>query len=267
MTELPPDTAPVDDAAGAVAKAPKVLLPLPHDPELFRRNQLLAALPAAALERWGPHLELIEFPLGQVLYETSEVQQFVYFPTTVIVSLLYVMQNGDSAELAVVGNDGVVGVSLFMGGLSTISRAVVQNAGAGYRLSRTEMMAEFERAGPVMRLMLRYTQALIAEMSQTGGCNKHHSTEEQLCRWLLLSLDRLPTNALVMTLALIAKMLGVGTDEAADAVDKLESMGVVAYTDGYFTVRNRQGLEVRSCECYETVKKEYARLLPQEIAA
>jgi CRP-like cAMP-binding protein len=272
MTELPPEAVPVDHAvgsggtAGSEAKAPAGLHLVPDNLEPFRRNKLLAALPAAELERLAPHLELIELPLGQVLYETSEVEQCVYFPTTVIVSLLYVMQNGDSAELAVVGNDGVVGVSLFMGGLSTTSRAVVQNAGEGYRLSRIEMMSEFDRAGPVMRLMLRYTQALIAQMSQTGGCNKHHSTEEQLCRWLLLSLDRLPSNALVMSLALIAKMLGVGLDAAADAVDKLESLGMVGYTDGYFTVRNRSGLEARSCECYEAVKKEYARLLPHEIA-
>ena len=239
----------------------------PANSNAFKLNRLLGALPEAELERWAPHLELVDMPLGQVLYETGERERCVYFPTSVIVSLLYVMENGDSAELAVVGNEGVVGISLFMGGNSTPSRAVVQNGGQGYRLGGEVMKAEFDRAGPVMHLLLRYTQALITQMSQTAGCNRHHSLDEQLCRWLLLSLDRLPGNELVMTQDLIAKMLGVVPDGVTDAVLHLQRSGLVTYADGHITVLDRSGLEMRSCECYEVVKKEYDRLLPQEMAS
>ena len=232
-----------------------------------RLNRLLAVLPDEALSRWLPHLELVDMPLGLVLYETGQEESYVYFPTTVIVSLLYVMQNGDSAELAVVGNEGVVGVSLFMGGNTTTSRAVVQNAGSGYRLGAHAMKLEFDRAGPVMHVLLRYTQALLTQMSQTAGCNRHHSLDQQLCRWLLLSLDRLPGNDLVMTQDLIAKMLGVSLDGVTDAVLKLQQVKLVHYTRGKITVLDRLGLETRSCECYAVVRKEYDRLLPLETAA
>ena len=231
-----------------------------------RLNRLLAVLPDEELSRWLPHLELIDMPLGLVLYETGQAENYVYFPTTVIVSLLYVMENGDSAELAVVGNEGVVGVSLFMGGNTTTSRAVVQNAGKGYRLAAHAMKIEFDRAGPVMHVLLRYTQALITQMSQTAGCNRHHSLDQQLCRWLLLSLDRLPGNELVMTQELIAKMLGVSLDGVTDAVLKLQEVKLVNYAQGKISVLDRLGLETRSCECYEVVKKEYERLLPLETA-
>jgi CRP-like cAMP-binding protein len=266
MTSRPTESTAAGAPGGAARTATGLRL-VPDNLEPFRLNKLLAALPAAELSRWAPHLELIDMPLGQVLYETSEAEHCVYFPTTVIVSLLYVMENGDSAELAVVGNEGVVGVSLFMGGNTTPSRAVVQNGGQGYRLGREVMKAEFDRAGPVMRLLLRYTQALISQMSQTAGCNKHHSIDEQLCRWLLLSVDRLPGNVLAMTQDLIAKMLGIGPEHAVQAMDRLEMAGLIAHTDGYITVRNRAALEARSCECYVAVNKEYARLLPPGIAA
>ncbi len=232
-----------------------------------RLNHILAALPEAELSRWRPDLELIDLPLGYVLYEAGEKDDFVYFPTTVIVSLLYVMENGDSAELAVVGNEGIVGVSLFMGGNTTTSRAVVQNAGMGYRLGARAMKVEFDRAGPVMHVLLRYTQALIAQMSQTAGCNRHHEVDRQLCRWLLLSLDRLPSNQLVMSQELLAKMLGIVPASGVSAVvAKLQNAGLVTYSDGNITVLDRPGLEAMSCECYEVVKKEYARLLPPRIA-
>jgi CRP-like cAMP-binding protein len=233
-----------------------------------RLNHILAALPDEALSRWLPQLELIDLPLGYVLYEAGEKEEFVYFPTTVIVSLLYVMENGDSAELAVVGNEGIVGVSLFMGGNTTTSRAVVQNAGKGFRLAAKAMKQEFDRAGSVMHVLLRYTQALIAQMSQTAGCNRHHDVDKQLCRWLLLSLDRLPGNQLAMTQDLLAKMLGVvPASRVAPIVAKLQDAGLVTYAGGLITVLDRPGLEARSCECYEVVKKEYDRLLPARIAA
>ncbi len=235
-----------------------------------RLNHILAALPEAELSRWLPDLELMDLPLGYVLYEAGEVDEFVYFPTTVIVSLLYVMKNGDSAELEVVGNDGIVGVSLFMGGNTTAkeARAVVQNAGKGYRLAAPAMKREFDRAGPVMNVLLRYTQALIAQMSQTAGCNRHHELDKQLCRWLLLSLDRLPDNELAMSQELLAKMLGiVPASGVSDVVAKLQTAGLVTYADGNITVLDRPGLEEMSCECYEVVKKEYQRLLPVRVAA
>lgn len=200
--------------------------------------------------------------LGQVLHESGKTLSHVYFPTTAIVSLLYVMENGASAEIAVVGNDGIVGTSLFMGGDSTPSRAVVQTAGQGFRLEAQALTDEFNKAGPVMHLLLRYTQALITHMTQTAVCNRHHSLDQQLCRWLLLSLDRLQANELVMTQELIAKLLGVRREGVAEAAHKLQDAGLIRYARGHISVLNRQGLEDRTCECYAVVKKEYDRLLP-----
>ncbi len=231
-----------------------------------RRNQLLAALPDADWARWEPHLELIELPLGKVLYESGAPQRHVYFPTSAIVSLLYVLEDGASAEIAVVGLEGVVGISLFMGGGSTPSRAVVQSAGQGFRLSAQVMKEEFNRSGPVMHLMLRYTQALITQMSQTAVCNRHHSLDKQLCRWLLLSLDRLRGSELVMTQELIANMLGVRREGVTEAALKLQRAGLIRYARGHISVLDRAGLEDRTCECYSVVKKEYDRLLPVTIA-
>jgi CRP-like cAMP-binding protein len=231
-----------------------------------KKNHLLAALPEAEWQRWYPHLEAVEMPLGQVLYESGSDIEYVYFPTTAIVSLLYVMQNGGSAEIAVVGNEGVVGVSLFMGGETTPGRAVVQSAGRGYRLVAQVMKDEFNRAGPVMHLLLRYTQALITQMSQTAVCNRHHSLDQQLCRWLLLSLDRLAGSELVMTQELIANMLGVRRGGVTEAAHTLQTDGLIRYTRGKITVVDRPGLERRVCECYAVVKKEYDRLLPARLA-
>ena len=225
-------------------------------------NGLIAALSLAEQARWLPLLEPVELPLGQVLYESGRELTHVYFPTTAIVSLLYVMENGASAEIAVVGNEGLVGISLFMGGGSTPSRAVVQSAGQGYRLGAPAMKDEFNRAGPVMHLMLRYTQALITQMAQTAVCNRHHSLDQQLCRWLLLSLDRLPGSELVMTQELIANMLGVRREGVTEAALKLQAAGLIRYTRGRVNVLDRPGLEQRTCECYGVVKKEYDRLLP-----
>jgi CRP-like cAMP-binding protein len=232
-----------------------------------RHNHLLAALADDQWERWIPHLELVEMPLGKVLYEPGTTLSHVYFPTTAIVSLLYVMQNGESAEIAVVGNEGVVGVSLFMGGESTSSRALVQSAGVGFRLSAKLMKEEFYRAGPVLHLLLRYTQALITQMVQTAACNRHHSLDQQLCRWLLLSLDRLEGTEMVMTQELIANMLGVPREGATEGALKLQKAGLIDYTRGRVRVLDRQGLEKRTCECYAVVKKEYERLLPDKLAA
>jgi CRP-like cAMP-binding protein len=190
----------------------------------------------------------------------------VYFPTSTIVSLLYVMENGASAEIAVCGNEGIVGISLFMGGGSTPSRAVVQSAGEGFRMSAHAMKEEFNRAGPVMHLLLRYTQALITQMAQTAVCNRHHSLDQQLCRWLLLSLDRLPGNDLVMTQELIANMLGVRREGVTEGALKLQKAGLIQYARGRITVLDRKGLEKRTCECYAVVKKEYDRLLPHRLA-
>ena len=205
-------------------------------------------------------------PLGLVVYESGEALPFVYFPTTAIVSLLYVLENGSSAEIAVVGNEGIVGVSLFMGGGSTPSRAVVQSAGTGFRLNAKSLKKEFESAGPVMHVLLRYTQALITQMSQTAVCNRHHSLDQQLCRWLLLSLDRLQGTELVMTQELIANMLGVRREGVTEGAVKLQEAGLIRYARGRITVLDRAGLEARTCECYSVVKREYDRLLPAKLA-
>jgi CRP-like cAMP-binding protein len=231
-----------------------------------QQNHLLDALPPAESKRWWPLLESVDMPLGLVLYESGATLSHVYFPTTAIVSLLYVMTNGASAEIAVVGNEGVVGISLFMGGESTPSRAIVQSAGKGLRLTAPVMKEEFNRAGPVLHLMLRYTQALITQMSQTAVCNRHHSLDQQLCRWLLLSLDRLQGNKLLMTQELIANMLGVRREGVTEGALKLQHAGLIQYARGHITVLDRAGLERRSCECYSVVKKEYDRLLPQAVA-
>lgn len=229
-----------------------------HSPN---QNHLIAALPTDEYERLVSHLELVAMPLGSVLYESGGQLQHVYFPTTSIVSLHYVMESGASAEIAGVGNEGVLGISLFMGGNTTPSRAVVQTGGQGYRLRANLMMQEFNRAGPMMRLMLRYTQALITQMSQTAVCNRHHSVEQQLCRWLLLTLDRVPSNELTMTQELIATMLGVRREGITEAAGKLQRAGFISHRRGHITVINRKGLESHVCECYGVVKKEYARLL------
>ena len=225
------------------------------------QNHLLAALPAEIFERISPHLELISMPLGEVLYESGGQLHHVYFPTTAIVSLHYLMESGASAEIAGVGNEGVLGISLFMGGNTTPSLATVQTAGSGYRLKGRLMMEEFNRAGPMLRLMLRYTQALITQISQTAACNRHHSIEQQLCRWLLLTLDRVPSNELTMTQELIASMLGVRREGITEAAGNLQRAGLISYRRGHIMVLDRSGLESRACECYNVVKKEFHRLL------
>jgi CRP-like cAMP-binding protein len=235
----------------------------PPDP---RKNHLLAALPDAEWQRWLPQLELVEMPLGQVLYESGSTLSHVYFPITALVSLLYVMEDGASAEIAVVGNEGIVGIALFMGGESTSSRAVVQSAGQGLRLKARVIKDEFNRA-PVLHLLLRYTQALITQMAQTAVCNRHHSLDQQLCRWLLLSLDRLHGSDLMMTQELIANMLGVRREGVTEAALKLQKAGLIRYARGRISVLDRPGLEKRSCECYAVVKKEYDRLLPETLAS
>jgi CRP-like cAMP-binding protein len=224
-------------------------------------NHILAALPKAEWRRWKPQLEEVDMPLGQVLYESGAVLDHVYFPITAIVSLLYVMENGASAEIAVAGNEGIVGISLFMGGGSTPSRAVVQSAGQGFRMRAQTIKDEFDRSGAVMHLLLRYTQALITQMAQTAVCNRHHSLDQQLCRWLLLSLDRLQVSELLMTQELIANMLGVRREGVTEAALKLQKAGLIRYARGHISVLDRAGLEKRSCECYAVVKKEYDRLL------
>ncbi|MFM9424959.1 CRP-like cAMP-binding protein [Variovorax sp. GrIS 2.14] len=228
----------------------------------LNHNLLLSALPESERQRWLPELELVDLPLGHVLYESNSTMTHVYFPTTAIVSLLYVLENGASAEIAVVGNEGVVGVSLFMGGGSTPNRAVVQSAGHGLKLNASAMRTEFDRAGPVLHLLLRYTMALIVQMSQTAVCNRHHSLDQQLCRWLLLSLDRLAGNELSMTQELIANMLGVRREGVSESALKLQKDGLIRYSRGRITVLDRPGLELRTCECYAVVKAEYDRLLP-----
>ncbi|WP_310384990.1 Crp/Fnr family transcriptional regulator [Roseateles sp.] len=235
-------------------------------PPHTRRNHLLDALPEPEWRRLLPHLESVDMPLGMVLYEPGSTLSHVYFPTSSIVSLLYVMQNGASAEIAVVGFEGLVGISLFMGGDSTPSRAVVQSAGQGLRLKAQTIKDEFNRSGPVMHLLLRYTQALITQMSQTAVCNRHHSLDQQLCRWLLLSLDRLRSLELVMTQELIANMLGVRREGVTESALKLQQAGLIRYVRGHISVLDRPGLERRSCECYAVVKKEYERLLPKVLA-
>jgi len=230
-----------------------------HSP---RQNYLLNAMVNTEFNRLAHGLELVKMPLGEVLYESGGQLKNVYFPTTCIISLLFVMENGASAEIAVVGNEGILGISLFMGGETTPSRAVVQSEGYAYKLKAQLLKDEFNRAGPVMRLLLRYTQALITQMAQTAVCNRHHSVEQQLCRWLLLSLDRLASNELVMTQELISNMLGVRREGVTEAAGKLQRAGLIEYNRGKITVTNRPGLEKRSCECYQVVKDEFDRLLP-----
>jgi CRP-like cAMP-binding protein len=228
-------------------------------------NHLLTSLPQSDIERLKPRLEPVSLELGKVLYESDLVLRHVYFPVDSIVSLLYVMEDGASAEIAVVGNDGVVGVSLFMGGETTPSRAVVQSAGEAYRLEGEVLKSEFNRAGAMQHLLLRYTQALLTQMAQTAVCNRHHTLDQQLCRWLLLSLDRLPSNELIMTQELIANMLGVRREGVTEAAGKLQEAGLIHYTRGHITVLDRQGIEARTCECYAVVKRESDRLLPERI--
>ncbi len=234
-----------------------------HGMAEFKHNRLLAALPPEQWDAWKSKLELVDMKLGQVVYEAGDTLGWMYFPITAIVSLLYVMENGSSAEIAVVGNEGLVGVSLFMGGESTSSRAVVQSAGSGCRLRANAMKEEFNKAGPTLRLLLRYTQALLTQMAQTAVCNRHHTLDQQLCRWLLLSLDRLSSNELVMTQELISNMLGVRREGVTEGALKLQRAGLIAYSRGRITILDREGLEARTCECYEVVKREYARLLPE----
>lgn len=230
-----------------------------HSPQ---QNHLLNALPETEFARIADLLELVPMPLGQALYESGGHLHHVYFPTTSIVSLLYVLENGASAEIAVVGNEGILGISLFMGGETTPSRAIVQSAGYGYRLRATLLKQEFNRAGPMMHLLLRYTQALITQMTQTAVCNRHHTVEQQLCRWLLLSLDRLAADELNMTQELIANMLGVRREGVTEAAGKLQREGLINYSRGHIRVLDRPKLEKRVCECYQVVKTEFDRLLP-----
>jgi len=226
------------------------------------QNHLLATLPADVQERLCPHMELVELPLGKVLYESGDTLRYVYFPTNSIVSLLYVMESGASAEISVVGNEGLIGVALFMGGESTTSRAIVQSAGQAYRLLSQRLKDEFNRHGALLHTLLRYTQALITQMAQTAVCNRHHSIDQQLCRWLLLSLDRLEGNELVMTQELIANMLGVRREGVTDSAGRLQRLGVIEYHRGHIQVLNRPKLETLCCECYAVVRKESDRLLP-----
>ncbi|WP_255992206.1 Crp/Fnr family transcriptional regulator [Chitinolyticbacter albus] len=228
---------------------------------LPQQNHLLADLPEEDRERFFPLLELVEMPLGEVLYESGDALRHVYFPTDCIVSLLYVMENGASAEISVVGNEGVIGIAVFMGGESTPSRAIVQSAGHAYRIPGSQFKDEFNRHGHMLQLMLRYTQALITQMAQTAVCNRHHSIDQQLCRWLLLSLDRLPSNQLAMTQELIANMLGVRREGVTEAAGKLQRLGVIEYSRGHIIVLDRVALERLCCECYAVVKKETDRLL------
>ena len=257
-----------------IAKAERAL-PTPQEPSAQPRqslaleakaNHLLASLPKAEWTRWLPELEAVELPLGFVLYESGRSLSHAYFPTAAIVSLLYVMENGASAEIAVVGNEGVVGISLFMGGDSTPSRAVMQSGGREVRVKADFMKKEFHDSAPVMHVMLRYTQALLTQMAQTAVCNRHHSLDQQLCRWLLLSLDRLRGSELVMTQELIANMLGVRREGVTEAAQKLQAAGLIRYSRGRITVVDRPGLERRTCECYAVVKREYDRLLPAQVA-
>ena len=234
-------------------------MPDPHNP---RQNHLLAALPAQDRERLLPYLERVPMPLGRVLHESGSELRHVYFPTTSIVSLLYVMIDGASAEIAVVGNDGILGVALFMGGETMPNRAVVQSAGHAYRLQGALLKQEFSRSGELQHLLLRYTQALLTQMAQTAVCNRYHSLDQQFCRWLLLSLDRLPSDELVMTQELIANMLGVRREGVTEAAGNVQRAGLIEYQRGRITVLDRAGLEARTCECYAVVKKEIDRLLP-----
>ena len=235
-------------------------------PQPPKANRLLAALPEKNYLALLPLLEPVVLPLGMAVYESNAKQGYVYFPTSSIVSLLYVLENGASAEIAVTGPEGLVGIALFMGGETTPSRAVVQSAGHGYRLKAAVLKAEFERGGPLQHLLLRFTQALITQMTQTAVCNRHHAVHQQLCRWLLLSLDRLAGYELVMTQELIANMLGVRREGVTEAAGKLQAEGLIHYRRGRITVLDRAQLEARVCECYGVVKKEYDRLLPANMS-
>ncbi len=239
--------------AGPVARLPGTV-----------RNHLLAALPLSEFRPWLSQLELVDLPLGSVLYEAGRAQPYVYFPTTAVVSLLYVTLNGSSAEIAVVGCEGVVGVSLFMGGESSPCRAVVRNAGQGYRLKARALLAAFNDSTATRRLLLKYAQALMTQVSQMAVCNRHHSVEKQLCRWLLMTLDRLQDNHLRITQELISNMLGVRREGVTENAHKLQNAGLIRYTRGHIEVLDRQGLEERVCECYRVVKNECDRLLPHE---
>jgi CRP-like cAMP-binding protein len=238
-------------------------MPIPASPG---QNHLLAVLPEPERKRLFPRLELVPLRLGESLYESGDQLKHVYFPTTAIVSLLYELEDGASAEIAVVGNDGIVGIALFMGGDTMPNRAVVQSGGQGYRLQGSLLKQEFNRAGALQHLLLRYTLALLSQMAQTAVCNRHHSVDQQLCRWLLLSLDRLPANVLSMTQELIANMLGVRREGVTEAAGRLQSAGLIHYSRGRITVLDRPGLEARVCECYEVVRKEFRRLLPDVTA-
>jgi len=242
-------------------------LPAPNPLCNPQQNHLLAALPAADRERVYPHLQLVPMPLGKVLYESGDVLRHVYFPVDSIISLLYVLADGASAEISVVGNEGLIGIALFMGGETTPSRAIVQSAGYAYRMIGQRLKDEFHRNGELQLLLLRYTQALITQMAQTAVCNRHHTVDQQLCRWLLLSLDRLPSNQLTMTQELIANMLGVRREGVTESAGKLERLGVIHYARGKITVLDRAALEGLCCECYAVVKKESDRLLPRAHSA
>ena len=233
-------------------------MPTPHSPT---QNHLLAALPAAEYARLSAHLELVPLPLGEALYESGEQLQYVYFPTTTIIAILYVLENGASAQIAIIGNEGILGISIFMGGETTPSRAVVQSAGHGYRLKAHLLKAEFDRGGPLLHLLLRYTQALITQMTQTAVCNRHHTVQQQLCRLLLVSYDRLPTTKLTMTQELMANMLGVRREGVTEAAGHLQRAGLIHYTRGRIDMLDRPGLERSVCECYAVVKREFDRLL------
>ncbi|WP_196159308.1 Crp/Fnr family transcriptional regulator [Reinekea sp. G2M2-21] len=226
------------------------------------QNHLLASLPADVQDRLLPNLELVNLELGAVLYESGDALHHAYFPVDCIVSLLYVMEDGASAEISIVGNDGMLGTALFMGGESTPSRAIIQSAGHAYRVGRKIFKSEFSRHTELLILLLRYSQALLTQIAQTAVCNRHHTIDQQLCRWLLLSLDRLPKNTVVMTQELIANMLGVRRESVTEAAGKLQKLGVISYQRGHITVLNRQRMEELSCECYAVVKKETDRLLP-----
>jgi CRP-like cAMP-binding protein len=237
-------------------------MPGPTNASNPRQNHLLAVLPESESSRLLPHMELVPMPLGNALYESGDKLNHVYFPTTAIVSLLYVMENGASAEIAVVGNEGIVGVALFMGGETMPNRAVVQSGGHAFRLKGQLLKEEFNRGGALQHLLLRYTLAMLTQMAQTAVCNRHHTVDQQLCRWLLLSLDRLPAMELKMTQELIANMLGVRREGVTEAAGRLQSAGLIHYSRGRITVLDRPGLEARVCECYEVVRTEFRRLLP-----
>ncbi|MBU0934016.1 MAG: Crp/Fnr family transcriptional regulator [Spirochaetes bacterium] len=238
----------------------------PQAPDNPRTNRLLSVLPDDEYGRLLPQMELVTLPLGKCLSETSGQMKYVYFPTTAIVSLLHVMDNGASGEIAIVGNDGIIGIAVFMGGETTPNRAIVQSAGEAFKLNGAALRTEFNRSGAVQQLLLRYTMALLAQMAQTAACNRHHSVDQQLCRWLLLSIDRLPTNELVMTQDLIANMLGVRREGVTVAAGKLQKAGLITYSRGRIIVLDRPGLEARVCECYSVVKTEFSRLLPDLVA-